>query len=74
MLVAGAVEVHEVGGPGRVRLAAIDDFYAANLHAFLKGIAAAATAKTLGWSGYAGTPNAIGSHVVGHIAAHVVLP
>jgi hypothetical protein len=43
-----------------VRLAAIDDFYAASLHAFVKGnVAAAATTKTLGWSGYAGTPNAI---------------
>ncbi len=34
LLVAGAVEVGE-GGPGRIRLARIEDFSADSLHAFL---------------------------------------
>jgi hypothetical protein len=75
MLVAGAVEVHD-GGPGRVRLAPIADFSAASLHAFIKAnVAAGATAKTDGWSSYAGAPGVTHDpHVVGPMAAHVVLP
>lgn len=75
MLVAGAVEVTD-GGPGRVRLAAIADFSARSLHAFIKAnLAPGATAKTDGWSGYAGASDiAHDPHVIGPMAAHIVLP
>ena len=75
MLIAGAVEVHD-GGPGRVRLAPIADFAAASLHAFIKAnVEAGATAKTDGWSSYTGAPGVTHDpHVVGPMAAHVVLP
>ena len=78
LLVAGAVEVGE-DGPGRIRLAQIDDFSADSLHAFLgANLATGATARTDGWAGWAGYPGASGvthdPHVVGNIAAHVVLP
>ncbi len=75
MLIAGAVEVHD-DGPGRVRLAPIADFSAASLHAFIKAsVEAGATAKTDGWSSYTGAPGVTHDpHVVGPMAAHVVLP
>src|SRR5512132_4215664 len=75
MLIAGAVEVHD-GGPRRVRLAPIADFSAAILHAFIKAnVEAGATAKTDGWSSYTGAPGVTHDpHVVGPMAAHVVLP
>lgn len=75
MLLAAAVEVLDKG-PGRVRLAAIDDASAASLHAFVKAsIAVGSTAKTDGWSGYPGAPGvAHEPHVVGPMAAHIVLP
>ena len=75
MLVAVAVEVHD-GGPGRLRLAPIADFSAASLHAFIKtNVAAGATAKTDGWSGYPGAPGVTHDpHVIGPMAAHIVLP
>jgi hypothetical protein len=75
MLVAGAVEAR-ADGPGRVRLAAISDFAAASLHAFIAThVAAGATAKTDGWPAYAGAPGvAHDPHVIGAMAAHVVLP
>ena len=52
-------------------------FYsAASLHAFLKAnLAAGATAKTDGWSGYPGAPGV--NHdpdVVGKMAAHIICP
>jgi transposase-like protein len=49
---------------------------AASLHAFLKtNLAPGATAKTDGWSGYPGAPGVNHEpHVVGKIAAHIVLP
>jgi hypothetical protein len=75
MLIAGAVEV--VGhAPGRVRLAAIEDFSATSLHAFVQAnVAAGATAKTDGWTGYAGVPQ-VGHdpHTIASMAAHVILP
>ncbi|MFQ5567811.1 MAG: IS1595 family transposase [Paracoccaceae bacterium] len=76
LLVAGAVEVREGGKPGRLRLAAIADFSAASLHAFLAtGLATGATAKTDGWAGYPGAPNLTHKpHVIGPMAAHIVLP
>lgn len=75
LLVAGAVEVGD-GGPGRIRLARIDDFSADSLHGFVRAnVAAGATAKTDGWSGYIGAPAVTHDpHVVGRMAAHVVLP
>lgn len=75
LLVAGAVEVGD-GGPGRIRLARIDDFSAESLHAFVRAnVAAGTTARTDGWSGYAGAPEVTHDpHVVGKMAAHVVLP
>ena len=75
MLVAGAVEVHD-GGPGRVRLATIADCSARSLHAFVgANVAAGATARTDGWCGYPGAPGIDHDpHVVGSMAAHIVLP
>ena len=69
MLVAAAVEVHD-GRPGRVRLAAIEDFSAASLHAFIKAdVEACATAKTDGWPSYTGAPGVTHDpHVVGPMA------
>jgi transposase-like protein len=75
MLVAGAVEI--VGNaPGRVRLVAIADASAETLHAFIRAdIAEGATVKTDGWSGYPGAPDVSHRpHVVGPMAAHIVLP
>jgi predicted RNA-binding Zn-ribbon protein involved in translation (DUF1610 family) len=75
MLVAGAVEVGG-GGPGRVRLSIIPDFSAASLQAFVSAnIAANATAKTDGWSGYKNLHGpAHDPHIIGNMAAHIVLP
>lgn len=75
LLIAGAVEV--VGNrPGRVRLAAIDDFSAASLHAFVSAnVAPGTTARTDGWPAYEGAPGvAHDPHVIGPMAAHIVLP
>jgi transposase-like protein len=75
MLIAGAVEV--VGNmPGRVRLAAIVDFSATSLHAFVKAnVAQGTTARTDGWPGYAGIEEINHDpHTVGAMAAHTVLP
>jgi len=76
LLVAGGVEVSKDGYPGRIRLCAINDFSAQSLHGFLKkNVALGATAKTDGWSGYAGAPGIIHDpHTVGPMAAHIVLP
>lgn len=75
ILLAGAVEVRD-DGPGRIRLSVIPDFSAKSLHAFLKGsVAPGATIKTDGWSGYPGAPDVSHDpHVVGKMAAHIVLP
>jgi hypothetical protein len=75
MLAAAGVEVHD-GGPGRVRLGAIQDASAESLHAFVAAsLAPGATARTDGWSGYPGARGVIHEpHVVGPMAAHVVLP
>ena len=77
MLVVGAVEVEDGGlGPGRIRLSQVADYSAASLHAFLAdNVAAGATAKTDGWSGYPGAAGVTHDpHVVGEMAAHIVLP
>lgn len=75
ILIAGAVEVQD-NGPGRIRLSVIEDFSAASLHRFLRtAVAPGATAKTDGWRGYPGAPGVYHDpHVIGKIAAHVVLP
>jgi hypothetical protein len=75
MFVVAAVEVND-GRPGRLRLAPIADFSAASLHAFVKAnVEAGATAKTDGWSAYASAPGVRHDpHVVGPMAAHIVLP
>ena len=75
LLLAGAVEL--VGqGPGRLRLAPIEDFSAASLHGFMAAtIAPESTAKTDGWPAYPGAPGLQHEpHVIGPMAAHVVLP
>ncbi len=79
LLIAGAVEIRGQGplaGPGRIRLAAIDDFSGASLHGFMAAnIAPDSTAKTDGWPGYPGAPEITHEpHVIGAMAAHVVLP
>lgn len=75
ILLAGAVEV-QGEGPGRIRLSVISDFSAKSLHGFLKdAVAPGSTVKTDGWSGYPGaTDIAHDPHVVGSMAAHIVLP
>jgi hypothetical protein len=75
MLVAGAVEV--VGkGPGRVRLSVIQDCTTPSLHSFVAAnIAPGAVAKTDGWRGYYDAPGVTHQpHVIGNMAAHIVLP
>src|SRR5436305_13174065 len=77
ILVVGAVEVQDGGaGPGRIRLQEIPDFSAASLHAFLAAhLAPGATAKTDGLPSYAGAASIHHEpHVVGKMAAHIVLP
>ena len=59
-----------------VRLAAIADGSAATLHAFIAAnVSAGATVKTDGWPAYQGAPGVSHEpHVVGSMAAHLVLP
>jgi transposase-like protein len=73
--VAAAVEI-QGKGPGRIRLTAIKDASATSLRTFLKdSVASGTTIKTDGWSGYSGAPGVTHEpHVVGNMAAHIVLP
>ena len=75
LLLAGAVEI-EGKGPGRVRLAVIEDYAAATLGAFVAAaIAAGSTVVSDGRSGYARLKDV--KHdpkVVGETPAHLVLP
>jgi len=73
--VAAAVEI-QGKGPGRVRLAVIEDASATSLRTFLKAsVAPGAAIKTDGWSGYPGAPGVTHEpHGVGNMAAHVILP
>ena len=75
MKLAGAVELED-GKPGRLRLAAIDDFSAQSLNSFLaKAVARDATLQTDAWSGYSDPPvKAHRRRKVGPMAAHLVLP
>lgn len=61
---------------GPMGLATIPDYRAQTLHAFMKdNIAPASTAKTDGLASYPGAPDvAHEPHVVGSMAAHIVLP
>jgi transposase-like protein len=75
LLIAGAVEL--VGkGPGRARLAVIEDYSAMTLGDFVRGrIAAGSTVVSDGWSGYARLKEVRHDpKVVGPMAAHIVLP
>ncbi len=80
LLVAGAVEIRsgKKGRPvlGRARLCAIADYCASTLHAFMKNsIASGAAAKTDGFASYTGlTHVSHDPHVIGKMAAHIVLP
>ena len=76
LLVVGAVEVGDGNAPGRLRLAEIASYGAESLNRFIgHNIAAASTAKTDGWAGYAAAPvETHDPHVIGSMAAHLVLP
>jgi hypothetical protein len=75
LLIAGAVEIRGKG-PGRVRLAAIEDYSAATLSGFVAAvIAAGGTVVSDGWPGYARLKDV--KHdpkVIGETPAHQVLP
>lgn len=75
MQVVAAVEVID-RAPGRLRLGVIEDGSSASLHPFITAnVAAGSTLKTDGWSGYPGVPGFTHEpHVVGNMAAHIVLP
>ncbi|MFZ1413902.1 MAG: IS1595 family transposase [Defluviicoccus sp.] len=75
MQVAAAVEVIDKA-PGRLRLGVIEDGSSASLHPFIKAnVTPGTTLKTDGWSGYPGVPGCTHEpHVVGTMAAHIVLP
>jgi len=80
LLVAGAVEIksRKKGklALGRVRLATITNYRAETLRAFMKdNIAPGSLAKTDGLASYLGAPDVTHEpHVVGPMAAHIVLP
>lgn len=75
MQVCVAVEIIDEA-PGRLRLGTIEDASSASLHPFIKAnVAAGSTLKTDGWSAYPGVAGFKHEpHVVGAMAAHVVLP
>ena len=76
MLIVGAIELGDGNIPGRLRLAEISSYGAADLGHFVETAADPdAIAKTDGWSGYAAVPaDRHNVHVVGKTAAHLVLP
>ena len=76
MLIIGAIELGDQNTPGRLRLAEISSYGAADLGHFVETAADLdATAKTDGWPGYAGIPaDRHHVHVVGQTPAHLVLP
>jgi transposase-like protein len=80
LLVVGAVEIKSGKKArlmlGRVRLATITDYCADTLHAFMKdNIAPGSIAKTDGLASYPGAPGVTHEpHVVGPMAAHIILP
>ena len=76
ILVVGAVEVRTAGRPRPHPPRRDRGLLGRSLHAFLAdNLAPGATAKTDGWSGYPGAPGVSHDpHVIGTMAAHVVLP
>ena len=70
------IELGDGNIPGRLRLAEISSYGAADLGHFVETAADPdAIAKTDGWSGYAAVPaDRHNVHVVGKTAAHLVLP
>ena len=76
MLIVGAIELGDGTTPGRLRLAEISSYDAADLSHFVETAAALdATVKTDGWPGYASIPvERHDVHVVGKTPAHLVLP
>jgi transposase-like protein len=80
LLIAGAVEIKsgKKAKPvlGRVRLATITDYRAETLRAFMKdNIAPGSVAKTDGLASYLDAPDVRHEpHVVGPMAAHIILP
>ena len=76
MLIVGAIELGDGNIQGRLRLAEISSYGAADLGHFVETAADPdAIAKTDGWSGYAAVPaDRHNVHVVGKTAAHLVLP
>jgi hypothetical protein len=75
LLVAGAVEIRG-RGPGRVRLAMIDDYSAESLSGFVRAsIAAGSMVVSDGWSGYRHLKDVKHDpRVIGETPAHLVLP
>src|SRR4051794_7660141 len=75
LLVAGAVEIRGKG-PGRARLAVIEDYAAATLGAFVVGnVASGSTVVSDGWSGYARLKDVKHDPKgIGDTPAHLVLP
>ena len=75
LLIAGAVEVRGEG-PGRIRLAAIEDYSATTLSGFVAGnIAPGGTVVSDGWSGYRSLRDVKHDpRIVGETPAHLVLP
>jgi ISXO2-like transposase domain/Transposase zinc-ribbon domain len=75
LLVAGAVEI-KGKGPGRIRLAVIDDYAAVALGAFAAAaVAAGSTVVSDGWPGYRKLKEVKhDARVVGETPAHLVLP
>jgi transposase-like protein/predicted RNA-binding Zn-ribbon protein involved in translation (DUF1610 family) len=75
LLIAGAVEIRGKG-PGRVRLAVIDDYSAATLGGFVAAtIADGSTVVSDGWSGYRHLKEVRHApRIVGDAPAHQVLP
>ena len=76
MLIVGAIELGDGNIPGRLRLAEISSYGAADLGHFVETATDPdAIAKTDGWSGDAAVPaDRHNVHVVGKTAAHLVLP
>jgi hypothetical protein len=75
LLVAGAVEI-KGKGPGRVRLAVIEDYSAESLGGFVAAtVAPGGTVVSDGWSGYRGLKDVRHDpRIVGDAPAHLVLP
>lgn len=76
MLIIGALELGDGNTPGRLRLAELSSYGAADIGQFLETAAGSdATIKTDGWPGYASVPSDQHEvHVVGNTPAHLIFP